>query len=313
MTFPTTGHAAGKFTTGWPVLNTLSAVGAVALVTHHSPTTVIDDSTDTGSGDNVWVAGDYIESTGSSYRAQFFWCLNLARKSATHQIADSLGDVSYATVNFWIFDKAGTITVIDNTGAHDGTFGGPGGQPGSIDPGAENDTLWFAGGGFSNATDPRAISGAAFTVDTSNTECIAGHFNQATAAPLNPNVSCGGYSRWAVTALAIKAAAPVAPVITGPSGSAGAGSSTANLAENTTTGPVFSVSGSMSSPYPRITGTDAALFSLVNQGGGSYRVDKLVAGNYEAPDDAGANRVYNFVFEASASVSQSHALNLTDV
>lgn len=168
--------------------------------------------------------------------------------------------------------------------------------------------------------DDGVISGRLLTISNAGAVVVSNEVEFLAYVPaassgstttVNFNVSGGGGNcQFGVVVLV---PISVAPVITGPSGAAGAGSSTANLAENTTSGPVFSVSGSMSSPYPRITGTDAGLFTLVDQGSGSYRVDKLVAGNYEAPDDAGANRVYNFVFEASVSVSQSHALTLTDV
>lgn len=95
------------------------------------------------------------------------------------------------------------------------------------------------------------------------------------------------------------------PVITGPT--------TFNLAENQTAGPVFSTDIDLGSGFPSLTGPDAGLFSLVSVGTRQWRVTKAVGGNFEGPDDAGANGVYDVTFNASASVSRACAITLTNV
>lgn len=103
------------------------------------------------------------------------------------------------------------------------------------------------------------------------------------------------------------------PVITGPSGAAGAASSTANVAENATTGPTFTTDIALSGGYPTLTGTDASLWTLTTLSSTSWRVDPNPAKNFESPTDAGANNVHDVVFNASATVSQSCAITITNV
>lgn len=105
---------------------------------------------------------------------------------------------------------------------------------------------------------------------------------------------------------AVRGTAPAGPVITGPA--------TFNLAENdTSSGPLFSTDIGLGAGFPTLGGVDAALFNLVSVGANQWRAVKLVGGNFEAPDDSGANRVYDLVFNASASVSAPCAITLTNV
>lgn len=103
------------------------------------------------------------------------------------------------------------------------------------------------------------------------------------------------------------------PVITGPSGAAGAANSTASVAENATTGPTFSTSVALGGGYPTLTGVDAALWVITPLTATSWRVDPNPAKNFENPTDSGANNVHNVVFNASASVSQACAITITNV
>lgn len=106
--------------------------------------------------------------------------------------------------------------------------------------------------------------------------------------------------------IAVRGTAPAGPVITGPA--------TFNLAENdTTSGPLFSTDIGLGAGFPTKGGADAALFNLVSVGANQWRFVKITGGNFEAPDDAGANRVYDLVFNASASVSAPSAITLTNV
>jgi hypothetical protein len=111
-------------------------------------------------------------------------------------------------------------------------------------------------------------------------------------------------------AVAVKSAAPAAPTITGPSGAAGAGSSTANLAENATTGPTFSTDIGLGSGYPTLTGTDASLFTLNALSSTSWRVDPVAPFNFDS--GLGSNPK-NVAFNASATVSQACAITVTNV
>ena len=314
MTFPIASQASGRFSTAWPTLNSLGANSAVALVTLGTVSTTITDSTNTGSGDNVWVAGAFVESQGSPYRAQFFYCLNLVKKSATHQISDSAGNVSTATVAFWALNAPGTVSLVagSNLGAQDATFGGTSAQPGSFNPTPENDTLRFVGVGGNAFGATRAVN-SGFTLSVSDVEHISATLNEATATALNPAITWVGSSRWAVTSLVLKYGAAPTPVITGPSGAAGAASSTASVAENATTGPAFSASVALGAGYPTLTGVDATRWAITALTATTWRVDPSPAKNFEDPLDIGANNVHDVVFNASATVSQACAITITNV
>lgn len=106
---------------------------------------------------------------------------------------------------------------------------------------------------------------------------------------------------------------PSAPIITGPSGAAGAASSTANVAEYATTGPTFTTSIALGVGYPTLTGTDASLWVLTALSSTIWRIDPNPAKLFASPTDAGANNVHDLVFNASATVSQSCAITITDV
>lgn len=89
-----------------------------------------------------------------------------------------------------------------NPGAEDASFSATSCQPGSVTP-TDNDTLWLIGVAGSALTVPRAIN-SGFTVAFGNDGRISGSLNQATAAALNPTVSWGAGSRWAVSELVLK-------------------------------------------------------------------------------------------------------------
>lgn len=106
------------------------------------------------------------------------------------------------------------------------------------------------------------------------------------------------------------ASAVVAPVITGPSGAAGAASSTANLAEVATTGPTFTTSATLGGGYPTLTGADAASFAITALSSTSWRVDPVTPFNFESLPHSNP---FNVTFNASASVSQTCAITITNV
>lgn len=101
-----------------------------------------------------------------------------------------------------------------------------------------------------------------------------------------------------------------APVITGPSGAAGAASSTANVAENASTGPTFNTSVALGSGYPTLTGAQAANWTITALSATSWRVDPVTPFNFES---GGLVNPQAVVFNASASVSQSCSITLTNL
>lgn len=100
------------------------------------------------------------------------------------------------------------------------------------------------------------------------------------------------------------------PIITGPSGAAGAASSTANLAELATTGPTFTTSTTLGGGYPTLTGADAASFVITALTSTNFRVDPATPFNFESLPHANP---FNVTFNASASVSQTCAISITNV
>lgn len=114
--------------------------------------------------------------------------------------------------------------------------------------------------------------------------------------------------------IALKGVA-TAPVITGPSGPAGAASSTANVAENATTGPTFNwtVPGTLA-----LSGTDAARWTATTLSTLSGRLDPNPAKDFETPLDAGANNVHDVIVTVTAATggltaAQSCAITITNV
>lgn len=95
------------------------------------------------------------------------------------------------------------------------------------------------------------------------------------------------------------------PVITGPTGAAGASSISLSVAEGTTACGTWTANESVTWS---LTGTDAARFSI---SGGV--VAFVAAPDFEAPVDAGGNNVYNFnvVATDAASNASSQAVTLT--
>lgn len=104
--------------------------------------------------------------------------------------------------------------------------------------------------------------------------------------------------------------APAAPIITGPSGAAGASTSTANVAENATQGPTFTTDIALGSGYPTLSGTHAANWALTPLTSTSWRVDPATPFNFEA---GGLVNPQLFTFNASASVPQACTATITNV
>ena len=103
--------------------------------------------------------------------------------------------------------------------------------------------------------------------------------------------------------------APATPTITGPSGAAGAGTSTANIAENATTGPTFSTDISLGGGYPSLTGTQAANWGITVLSSTSWRLDPVAAFNFEASP----TNPQTVVFNASASVAQTCTITIVNM
>lgn len=100
------------------------------------------------------------------------------------------------------------------------------------------------------------------------------------------------------------------PVITGPTGAAGAASISVNVAENTTTVGDWNADESVTWS---ISGTDAAFFSIDPSTGA---LSFVAPPDFEAPGDAGANNTYDLVVRATDGASnfseQTVAVNVTD-
>jgi hypothetical protein len=174
----------------------------------------------------------------------------------------------------------------------------------------------FNGGAAGNGKNPTAVAAAnlrfyaPLTSDASvNTGAVT-----LTASATAPTFSSG--SNPPVDAVGGSDTTP--PVITGPTGAAGAASISISVAENTTacgtwtatdaTGPVvWSISG----------GADAARFSI-NSSTGALAF--AVAPDFEAPTDVGGNNVYDVIVRCADAVTptpnastQSVAVTVTDV
>lgn len=115
---------------------------------------------------------------------------------------------------------------------------------------------------------------------------------------------------YAGTKWVVQGTAGTNPVVTGPSGAPGDPTSTANLAENATTGPLFSTDIAPPGGYPTITGADASLFALVSVGTNQWRVNPVTPFNFESLPHANPFAV---TFNANASVSQACSITITNV
>jgi hypothetical protein len=100
------------------------------------------------------------------------------------------------------------------------------------------------------------------------------------------------------------------PVITGPTGAAGAASISINVAENVTACGTWTANEAVTWS---ITGTDAVRFSISSGGAVTF----VAPPNFEGPVDSGANNVYNFNVVATDTAtnasSQAVTLTVTDV
>lgn len=104
-------------------------------------------------------------------------------------------------------------------------------------------------------------------------------------------------------------AAASGPTITGPSGAAGAGTSTANIAENATTGPTFTTDITLGGGYPSLTGAQAANWSITTLSSTSWRLDPVTPFNFEASP----TNPQTVVFNASASVAQTCTITIVNM
>lgn len=99
------------------------------------------------------------------------------------------------------------------------------------------------------------------------------------------------------------------PIITGPSGGAGASTSTANLAENAAQGPAFTTDIALGGGFPTLGGADAALFVITTLSATSWRADPVTSFNFEALPHSNP---FVVVFNAAASVSQTCTITVTN-
>lgn len=173
-----------------------------------------------------------------------------------------------------------------------------------------------ATGGDSSITHSVALStstGAYFTNITPGSEDLtigsSSVLKTAGTKLASPaDIDIYGRNRGSPTSIgAFDANVSASPVITGPSGTAGASTSTANLAENAAAGPTFSVANDAGSST--LTGTDAALFTVSNLGAGNYRVDPVTPFNYEALPHANP---FVVIFN-NGSASQTCTITITNV
>ncbi len=114
----------------------------------------------------------------------------------------------------------------------------------------------------------------------------------------------------ALIAVSIREGAVPPPVITGPTGAAGAASSTFNLAENAATGPLFSTDVALGSGYPTLTGAASSAYTLVSVGANQWRANPVSPFNFDSLTPANPHAL---VFNASASVSQTTTGTITNV
>jgi hypothetical protein len=115
----------------------------------------------------------------------------------------------------------------------------------------------------------------------------------------NFTVTCDINAAIIGSVLAFRAVAPAGPVITGPSGSAGAASITHAVAENQNSAGTWSATGGSAWS---LTGTDASLLSISSGG-----VVTLASGNFD--HEAKASYSFNVLRDA---VAQAVTLNITD-
>jgi hypothetical protein len=313
--------AVGSGANRWQATVDTTGASGVAVLLAGSGT---NSANITSSRGNVAAFKGRVQVTGST-RASLYWCSALTNAGTGDVWSDPDAGISSAEAHVVCFTGAGgwdmvgsVLTGDDATMGGTSTLGG-GGQNALPAVAAQAGDAIVLGAVWTSVlpgTVSAGPSGATVT-STPGASIFAGAtavHNIAAAGSVQASLSWTTSARWGAVGMMLRApvGAP-APVITGPSGSTGAASSSASIAEGATTGPVFSISGTTSAPYPRLTGADAARFSLNAQGGGSWRADPVSPFNFEAPSDAGANRVYDIVLEASASVSQACAITLTDV
>jgi hypothetical protein len=147
------------------------------------------------------------------------------------------------------------------------------------------------------------ITGTGLLGQTRVSDRAQGHSTRASTGAVVWTTDNLAFNWWAV-ALPIEAAVAEPPVITGPTGSAGDPTVSLTVAENQTAIGTWTVTDGATWG---VSGTDAALVQIA---GGV--VSFLTPKNFEAPDDAGANGVYNFNV-TNGSASQAVTVTLTNV
>lgn len=181
-------------------------------------------------------------------------------------------------------------------------------------------------GNVSAATDPSTASGAVVTMGMPSAG--AWHTREKASAPVaqltwfsadGVKSSTGATGNISITtdsnggplgSVLVFRDAAAAPIITGPSGAAGAASININVAENSTalgtwtatSGATWSISGGADATQVQISAGGVVTF--------------LAPNDFENPDDVGANRVYNFTVQnvgAGGTSTQDVAATLTNV
>lgn len=288
-------------------------VGVVVVL--HSPSSPFDDFTGVRIGGT---AGDFTDAgwnsasfnvpqlsppaAGLNSRVFAFFGAGIPTGvQPVHYTKSSSNSGVFATI--WVFD--GNETGIANVQFSSGsTVAGAA----SITHTGSTALRTVLAGGYHNGSATSAGSGTTLDMNQGGTFAPRGFALRRVAGSPDTvlNFNATGATDWRAVEFEVVTAAPAGPVITGPS--------TFNLAENdTSSGPLFSTDIGLGAGFPTLTGVDAALFNLVSVGANQWRAVKLVGGNFEAPDDAGANRVYDITFNASASVSRACTITLTNV
>lgn len=218
----------------------------------------------------------------------------------------------------------GNVVITNNTNTNDGTFWyivetGTNGSP-ATGFALENGSATSA---TPSATVPAGASaivcGSSFAYATATPGVLAGttqigtnesHRYCGQSIGAAPGVGSWASANQVAAFTSVVGAAATNPVITGPSGAAGAGSSTANVAEIASTGPTFTTDIALGGGYPTLTGAQAANWTLTALSSTSWRIDPVTPFNFEA---GGLVNPQAFTFNASASVSQSCSVTVTNV
>lgn len=243
--------------------------------------------------------------TQSDVTTQIFYIIN-PTTSATDWV--SIGDGStgnYVAMEVAVYSATGTVTFVAENGAA-GTSSPL--STGSVTP-SSNGSLIVAGIG-TNATSNTHSIGSSLTIEQQSAGgtgvSYSGAFAdlvQTTAAAINPQWTSTGSPSMLAAVVAVFSDAVPAPVITGPTGSAGASSITTSAAENQNVAGVWTATNSVSWS---LSGADAALLSI---SGGTVT---KASGNFDYDLSTGGKQSYSFNVD-NGSASQAVTLNITDI